>query len=139
VSLESDFVAWLKLDPGIVQRVGDRIHKGIPQRRGLATQLVYNRISTTRQRDLGGGDPLPRVRLQVDCWAGREGDDRELADYLTGILEASPRQTWNGRDVAFAAVDNDFDASRMGAEAGADKGRGDLYRTTLEVVIWAQG
>jgi hypothetical protein len=135
--VEAALAAFLAADVTLKPLHGGRVFKGIPRRRAAYPQVTLTRVSTLYGLDLTATDPAPGVRLQLDCWAVREGDERTLADAVTDVL-AGYRGLMGTRQVQCVVPKNDFDSTRIGAEAGGDKGAADLYRATLEVVVWPE-
>ncbi len=94
MAVEEGLRAHLLADGPVSAIVGTAIHPGsMPQGQTLPV-LVYQRISTQRDTDLGGPMTFVKVRLQVDCWHNSYAACKSLADAvrvaLNGVGLASP-------------------------------------------------
>lgn len=94
--LEADVRTFVLADGAVAGLVGSRmVARMLPQTPTLPA-LVFQRIDTRRLHDLGGGDGLPRVRLQVTAWATLPLEASTVAqavrsrlDGVTGVMGAS--------------------------------------------------
>lgn len=135
-SLEGNFISWLKADAGVIAAVSNRVFKGIPRKGAAYPQLCWLRVGTTRTPDLSGQDPLPRQRLQIDAWALKEGQERDLADYLAGLLQGLLTVLPGGKRVCGSLVENDADRTDPPQDA---PGLQEVFRSTLDVLLWIEG
>lgn len=67
--LEADVRTFVLADGAVAALVGSRMYARMLPQTPTLPALVFQRIDTRRQHDLGDADGLPRVRLQVTAWA----------------------------------------------------------------------
>lgn len=87
MTLEADLRAFVLADADVATLVGVRMYpRRLPQKPTLPA-LVYQRIATRRLHDLVAPDGVPRVRMQVTCWAAQPADAYRLAQAVRKRLD----------------------------------------------------
>ena len=112
MSIEQGLVAHLIADATVGGIIGNKVHPGAIPQNGALPAVVYNRISSVRDVDMGGPMDFVQVRLQVDCWHTSYAGVKTLADAvraaLNGVGLASPK-TLGSEPVQLVYLDNDGD------------------------------
>jgi hypothetical protein len=87
MSIDVALRTFVLADATVAGRVGTRMHaRRLPQSPTLPALTWYN-VSTRREHDMDGPDGLPRVRIQVSCWAATPAAADELAAAVQARLD----------------------------------------------------
>jgi hypothetical protein len=116
MSIEQGLVAHLLADGTVAAIISNKVHPGAIPQNGTLPAIVYNRISSLRDVDMGGPSSFVRVRMRVDCWHTSYAGVKALADAvraaLNGVGLASPK-TLGAEPVQLVYLDDDGDLSEF--------------------------
>lgn len=110
MTIEAGLVAELSGNAAVAAIVKKRIHPLVIPQGGTLPAVVYQRISSVRNVDLGGPSSFVQVRMQIDCWHTSFSGAILLADAVRGALNgvgiASPK-TLGSEPVQLVYLEND--------------------------------
>lgn len=114
MSLPLDLRVYLAAQAAIEAIVGRdpqgtvRVYAGSAPQSQPRPYVVVRQIGGGDQHNLDGAAAWRQPRLQVDCWANRYVQARELADAVRDAV-LSYTGTWSGRRIAEVEIENDVD------------------------------
>lgn len=111
--------------------IGGRMYPEILPQMPTLPAITYQVVSEWRRPTLHGTDGLPRVRVQMDCWANTSLEARSVADAVreaidgfAGLMGGSP-----GADISGIFAANSFSSYDPDAK---------MYRVSRDYMIWAR-
>ena len=107
-SVEARIIARLRGYADVGALVGEQVYGGFARAGTPLPYIVVTRISGSPLNTLSGPDSLGDngCRLQVDCFAGKYGDVKRIADAVRGALSG---YTDSGAGITSCLLDNEID------------------------------
>lgn len=120
MNIEEQLNYYLAGNTSIAALVADRIYPLVAPQEAALPYLVYQRISTVRERSHSGPSGLAHPRFQITAAAEEYSTLRDLANAVRGALDGSA--------LAQAVfVDNEWDGWDEAADA---------FVSRIDVIIW---
>lgn len=86
MSIEESIVKLLSDDSDLNVKVGDRIFAIFVPEGAEIPALTYNEIDGVRDNVMSGASGLVQARFQINCWAKKYSEAREVADLVRDAL-----------------------------------------------------
>jgi len=134
MSLETGLYAFLAAEAGVKALVAARIYPDAAPAGAAKPYIVYQRITTERDRTMDGPNGLAMPRMQVTCWAATYIGAKVLADAVADAIDGFSGDM-GGEAVQVVSVLDEGDMPDLSPEG--ETGR--AYGRRLDLEIWHCG
>lgn len=128
MTIKTELYSRLSGYAGLTGLVSTRIHPvRLPQNCTMPA-VTYQIVSGPRVSNFGDDTGDVRYRVQVDCWASAVTGESASADAVADQVKAA-LQRYRGGNIQDIYLENEIDGDAYESDA-------DLYRVTLEFIVW---